>query len=208
MLDFETKFCALRKASFQNFDKIGMADISLLPKEYSTKAAPKTKEAKLFTILSFVLFFAVLGAWGGLYFYNSQIDKEIKKVKEEIEAIPLGERKSQVDKIEEANKKLNVFGGILNNHVYASNIFDEVENFTLKKVYLNEFDVDIKKNVVSLGGITDSYTTFAKQYNELNGRRDTIKKTEIDSVAMAKSGIEFGLTLFVSSNIFLKNTTN
>lgn len=181
-----------------------MADISLLPKEYSTKAAPKSKETKLFSVLSFVLFFLILGAWGGLYFYNSQISKEINKIQEEIEAIPLGERKEQVQKIEEANKKLNVFGGILNSHTYASNIFGEVEGFTLKKVYFNEFDVDVKKNTISLGGITDSYTTFAKQYNELKNRPDTIRKAEIDSVAMAKIGIEFKLTLFMSSNTFLK----
>lgn len=185
-----------------------MPDISLLPKEYGLKAAPAAKETKLFAVLSFLILFATIGAWGGLYFYNSQISKNVDMVKDEISALPLGDREKEVEKIEEANEKLGAFGGILNNHIYMSNIFSEIEKFTLKKVYFNKFNIDTSKNLLELHGATDSYTTFAKQYNKFNEDSNIVRKADIDKVTTTRGGVDFQVKLYLTNNVFWKNINN
>lgn len=182
-----------------------MADISLLPKEYAIKAAPPTKKAKIFSIFSFILLIVVLGFWGGLYFYNNQLNKEIVGLKGEIDEVRQGENQDKVRKINEANRKINIFNERFNKHIYVSNVFAEIENFTLKKVYFSSFTVDVPKNLVTLSGTTDSYTNFSKQYNELNDKDGVIDGVDIDSVKSSKSGVDFNFSLYLADSIFYKS---
>lgn len=182
-----------------------MADISLLPREYTTKVAPPTKKAKIFSILSFLLLFVVLGSWGGLYFYNNQLSQEIANLKSEMEEVRQGENQDQVVKINEANKKISTFEDKFKRHVYASNVFTEIEKFTLKKVYFGTFVVDVPKNLITLSGVTDSYTNFSKQYNELNNRTGIVDGVDIDSVRSSDDGVDFNLSLYLADSIFYKS---
>lgn len=182
-----------------------MADISLLPKEYAIKVAPPTKKAKIFSIFSFLLLFVVLGSWGGLYFYNNQLGQEITSLKGEMDEVRQGENQDKVRKINEANRKINIFNEKFNKHIYVSNVFTEIEKFTLKKVYFNSFTVDVPKNLVTLSGTTDSYTNFSKQYNELNNEDGVVEGVDIDSVELSKSGVEFNFSLYLADSIFYKS---
>lgn len=184
-----------------------MPETSLLPKEYAIQVAPTPKGLRIFVAFSYLFLFAVLIGWGGLYFYKLQISDQINKIEEEIEGIKstsLKGRDEEVKKIKEASDKLDDFRDILNDHIYTTNIFKQLESFTLKTVYFNKFDLDVKKGALALSGITDSYETFAKQYSRLKTEESVIRGISIDSVVLTREGVEFSFKILLSNNVLLK----
>lgn len=184
-----------------------MPEVSLLPKEYAVKAEPTPKGLKMFTVFSYLFLFVMLSAWGGLYFYKLQISDQINKIKEEIEEIKstsLKGRNEEVEKIKEASEKLGEFKDILDGHIYASSIFKQLENITLKTVYFHKFDLDAKRGALTLAGITDSYETFAKQFSKLETEKSVARDVAIDSVSLTREGVEFSFKMLLSNNVLLK----
>lgn len=184
-----------------------MPEVSLLPKEYAIPIAPTPRGLRIFAVFSYLFLVVVLSIWGGLYFYKLQISDQINKVNEEIEGIKstsLKGRDEEIKKIKEASEKLGEFKKVLDGHIYTSNIFNQLEVITLKTVYFNKFDLDIKKQTLMLGGVTDSYESFAKQFSELKTGKDIVGDVTIDSVSLTKEGVEFSFKITLSDNALLK----
>lgn len=185
---------------------VKLPDISLLPKEYTVKA-PLAKMGVGLSAILFIILFLVLASWGGLYFYKNQLRDEVDILNDKIKEVPIQGRESDVAKINDMGKKIANLKDILDNHIFASNIFKEVENFTLKKVYFNEFNVDTQKSTLHLSGVADSYTTFAKQFSELNNIKESgkiLQKVDSESMKFSKDGVEFGFNLTLYADIFKK----
>lgn len=181
-----------------------MADISLLPKEYITKAEPTPALASRLSSLSYVFIFLVLVAWGGLYFYNSRLVSQISKIDGEIQSISLRGREQEVSKINRASQELGSFKGILDSHIYSSDIFSGIEKLTLKNVYFDKFSLDVKKNELYLSGIADSYTSFAKQLSALKNKSNFVRSIEIQSTRLSKEGVEFSFRIVLVDGILIK----
>lgn len=184
-----------------------MPDISLLPKEYAVPAAPAPKGSRALILFSALVFFGALSGWGGLYFYKTQLQKETNENKakvEEIKNTSLKDKQDEIEKIKEASEKLNNLKGVLDGHIYASNVFAAIENLTLKTVYFNELDLDSKKAALELKGVADSYDTFAKQFSHLKNQTETIKKIDVESVSLSKEGVEFSFIMDLNKALLLK----
>lgn len=181
-----------------------MADISLLPKEYSTKFESAPRSAGKVHALSYLLLFIVLAAWGGLYFYNKQTTDQISRIDEEIGAISFEGREQEVAKINEATEKLGKFKSILDLHAYPSYIFNAIEKLTLKNVYFGKFSLDTKKNEMFLSGVADSYASFAKQITALKTKSDFVRAIEIQSTRLSKEGVEFDLRIVMIDGVLVK----
>ena len=180
-----------------------MADISLLPKEYGSKTTSAVRLPKGVFSLSYIILFLVIAGWGGLYFYSSQLQKEIDLVIDGIEKInneDLAGRNEEVDKIKVANNKLNNFKGIFDKHSYSSEVFGFIEGITLKKVQFSKFNLDVSKAAVNLSGVARSYSDFAKQINKLKSEKD-VRDVEISSFNIDREGIKFDLRMALVSDI-------
>lgn len=181
-----------------------MADISLLPKEYATKAEPAPKLTGGLSVFSYLFIFLVLAAWGGLYLYNNRSISQINKINDEIKSISFEGREQEVAKINEADQKLGSFKNILDSHVYSTDIFSGIEKLTLKNVYFDKFSLDVKKNELYLSGVSDSYTSFAKQLSALKDKSDFVRTIEIQSTRLSKEGVEFSFRIVLVDGILIK----
>lgn len=183
-----------------------MPDISLLPKEYAVEAAAP-KGSRSLIIFSSLIFFGALFAWGGIYFYTAQLEKQINDANarvEEIKNTSLKDRQQRVEEIKSASEKLKNFKGVLDGHVYISNIFKTVEDLTLKTVYFNKFELDSKEATLSLSGVADTYDTFTKQFSYLKYQDKIIRKIDVESVSLTKEGVEFSFEASLNRNVLLK----
>lgn len=158
-------------------------------------------------LFSVLVFFGALSGWGGLYFYNMQLQKQTDEMDaqvSEIKNVKLSDRQKEIDKIKEASEKLDNFKGVLDGHIYTSNVFAAIEKLTLKTVYFYEFDLDSKKAALELKGVADSYDTFAKQFSHFKNQTGTIKKIDVESVSLTKNGIEFSFDVILDKALLLK----
>lgn len=164
------------------------------------------KATRWFGALSYFLFFLVLGAWGGLYFYNSQLKDQISKIGEEIDAVALSleDKEGQIQKINEANEKLNILGNVINSHIYFSNALKELEKTTLKAVYFKKFGFSAEKNILSLSGSTNSHTNFSKQVSVFKSQSDIFRNVKIGQINIPRDEIEFDLEMALSGGVLSK----
>lgn len=190
---------------------VKLPEISLLPKEYAAVASPIPKGGRILIAFSTLIFFGALFGWGGLYFYKTQLQKQTNENEAKVEGIKntsLKDKEGQINKIKEASEKLNNFKGVLDSHIYTSNVFTAIENLTLKTVYFSELDLDSKKAILELKGVADSYDTFAKQFSHLKNQTETIRKIDVESVSLTKNGIEFSFIIDLDRKLLLKQKTN
>ena len=185
---------------------IKLPDISLLPKEYTAQTSFAEKRAGFLSIALYIFLFLILAGWGGLYFYGIRLQDDAEILNERMKMVPIQGRESEVAKINEMNKKIASLKGILDNHIFASNIFKKIEDSTLKRVYFDRFDIDPRKLTLSLSGVADSYTTFAKQFSEFNKLKDEgiFRKVDSESIKFTKDGVEFGFNIALYAKIFKK----
>jgi len=181
-----------------------MADISLLPKEYTIKSSPISPDANRLNIIASILLILTLAAWAGLYFNNGKLVGQINKVNNEIQSISLGGRDQEVAKINSLNQKLGSFKGILGSHIYSSNIFSDIEKLTLKNVYFDKFSLNTNKNELFLSGVAQSYASFAKQISAFKTKSDFIRDIEIQSTRISKEGVEFSFRILLIDGTLVK----
>lgn len=181
-----------------------MADISLLPKEYTVKVSSVSPAANKLNVLASIFLILILASWGGLYFYNGQLAGQINKISNEIQSISLKGRDQEVAKINEADQKLGSFKGILDSHIYSSDIFSDIEKVTLKNVYFDKFSLSANKNELFLSGVAQSYTSFAKQLDAFKTKSNFVRNIEIQSTRLSKEGVEFSFKILLIDGILIK----
>lgn len=181
-----------------------MPDISLLPKEYAVEMPATNAAVSAFAVIAYIFIVLALAAWGGFYFYKSSLEEEIDGFEAQIQASPLQGKENEIKKIKSAETLLNNFSRTLESHVYLSNIFNIIEDYTLKKGSLNKFSVNTKDGSAVFGGVVGSYEDFAKQLSKIKSESETIKRADIESLKFSRSGIEFELELLLNKNVWLK----
>lgn len=182
-----------------------MPDISLFPKEYAVETPQTNVAMSVFAVLSYIFIVLIFAAWGGLYFYKNYLQEEINGLDAQIQASPLQGKQDEIKKIKSAETLLTNFNKALASHVYLSNIFTIIEDYTLKKGSLNKFSVDTKDSSAVFGGIVDSYEDFAKQLGKFKTESGIVKRADIDSLKFSRIGIEFQLKFLLDKNIWLKS---
>ncbi len=152
--------------------------------------------------------FLALG-YGGLIYWQKQKQEQIAPLLARIESIGKDLKIAEADKNELFNfqKKLKIAKTLLDRHVYWTNFFKFLENYTLPEVYFNNFSGDINGNYV-LDSRTTNYDNIAKQLIAFKQAGIVLSAQsqggQILGQSQAGGEIKFQLELSVDKKIFVE----
>lgn len=161
--------------------------VSFIPKKpLSGRIERRTRPVSFVLFLSFFIFFVTLTVYGGLYFYYANLETVLDNKTKELEVAK--EKADPTGAIEKAKKlqiKINNTKNLLNKHVAPSQVFNLLEEVTLKSVVLDGFTLEKRNKQVESKSVTQAISTFnfviktngiAQSYASLAYQSDILKK--------------------------------
>ena len=188
--------------------------ISFIPqKPISRKVQRPSRPISLMIAVSFTIFFLTFAVYGGMFFYNNNLEKLIDDKQEDLKSAK--EKLDPDNTIEEAQKfqkKIDDIKSILGSHVSASAVFGLLEDITLKSVFFNTFEFSMDKEVsiqdsekdaggtsrrfiVSLDGVAPNYSSVAYQSDVI--KKEIKENNRIESFSISNVSLnDTGSVLF------------
>ena len=117
--------------------------------ERATSARP----VGLLTIISIFIFFTVVVASGGLYFYKGVLSKSIVQMEKDLALAKNRFEPSKITQLQTLDKRLRASSLVLSNHIATSPIFKALQAITMKTVRYTKFSYELgtDKNPKILG---------------------------------------------------------
>lgn len=149
-----------------------MADIkaTFIPKKPLTQERKKKKTplTSFVIFVSLIIFLATLSLWGGIYFYNVLLDRNMQQASESVERAKEAIDPELIVNLDRANKRIDTTQALLDSHVVISPVFDLLEELTLPAVRFERFDYRSAQGnrdgiTLTLTGETRDYSTLALQ---------------------------------------------
>lgn len=139
--------------------------------------ATPSRRTSLLTIISIFIFFAVVLASGGLYFYKGIIEKNIQNMNSELTLAKNSFEPSKITQLQVLDKRLRAADTILANHITVSPIFEALQSLTMKTVRYTKFGYSIgtdNKIDVKMSGQAVGYRSIALQSDLLGTNKNLI----------------------------------
>jgi len=170
----------------------------LIPKE-RVKASSIIN--KLF-LLSLILLIILGGIYAFLKYKNYSIQSKIKDAENQIVKISAGKDGETEKYVFDAQKKIEDFLKVFENHKIASNFLAFINESSNKEVKFSELNFNTKTNNVSLKGETKNFDTLGKQILNLK-KSDLVKGLDISNISLNKEGkVDFAIIFSLDSKIF------
>ena len=142
---------------------------SFIPKKpILEERAVSTRPVGLLTIISIFIFFTVVIASGGLYFYKGVLEKNIVKMKNDLKIASNRFEPQKIQQLQTLDKRLHSSNEILSKHLAISPIFKALQDITMKTVRYTKFSYDLgtdknPKINIKMSGIAVGYRSVALQ---------------------------------------------
>jgi hypothetical protein len=142
---------------------------SFIPKKpMIEERAVVSQPVGLLTIISIFIFFTVIIATGGLYFYDGVLKKNIATMENDLNLAKNRFEPSKIVQLQVLDKRLIASTEILSKHVAISPIFEALQDITMKTVSYNKFSYDFDGNknskiLVKMTGTAVGYKSVALQ---------------------------------------------
>ena len=107
--------------------------------ERATSARP----VGLLTIISIFIFFTVVVASGGLYFYKGVLSKSIVQMEKDLALAKNRFEPSKITQLQTLDKRLRASSLVLLNHIATSPIFKALQAITMKTVRYTKFGYEL-----------------------------------------------------------------
>lgn len=186
-----------------------MAEINLLKSELQHRGpfsfGPKGL-ASLYVVAGILVL--VLGVWGGLYFYDLELQKKSRLLEQQTATVDfeVGQVEGQRREAISFQRRLNNLVVLLDEHVFWTPVFEELEKFTFKGAAFNTLQVDVADHTFILTGTVSSYQDMGKLLLGLrqssNVQGVTLQSSGITETGQA--GYNFNLELLFDPKLFLK----
>ncbi len=154
-------------------------------------------------VLSLVVIFFVLAVYAGSYAYRQSLFAQAQTIDDQLASLEKQRDKEKEKRFIDFQKQLNVVGPLLAAHVNWSEALGKIQRLMEPKVQVNSLHAEVLKQVVSIEGFADSYSTVAKQvaalYNE--PAITDIVLNKISSISTGK--IKFDMVLKFNTERFL-----
>jgi len=187
-----------------------MPEISLIPKKQEFELKFSFQNVIFYLPIAFLSI--VVLVFFGFFIYNLFLQRSVNSVNEKITTIE-SQRDLSADErfINEAfnlNTRIQNLKGILDGHIYPSNLFAFFEKITLPKTRFSGLAAGLTEGKISTKGETDGYVGMVKQiivFSKIQG----IKNAKVDGITLAPNGrIAFGLELSFDKKILFEKSTN
>jgi len=143
---------------------------SFIPKRPMIEERATTQRPVGVLLLAAVLlFFAMVIASAGLYFYKGIVAKSITKMENDLLLAKNRFEPSRISQLQVLDKRLKASTEILGNHIAISPIFRGIEEITMKSVRFTKFSYDLNKEttkgivIVKMSGVAVGYRSVALQ---------------------------------------------
>lgn len=179
-----------------------MVDINLVPREYRKK---RERFAHIFSKTGgAVLALAILSLllYGGLLFYESNFNKTIDNINQEIVNLDIKRDLKTEQTMIDLDRKLEVLKDMFEEHLYWSKLFNKIEDLTVSEAYFSDarFNLIGEELTFSFSGNALTYTTLARQMVSFQ------EEPEVDSVRVSEIFLsEEGGIAFDFEVVFLKS---
>jgi len=153
-------------------------------------------------IISILIFFTVVVATGGLYFYKGVLAKNIEKMENDLNLAKNRFEPSKILQLQVLNERLNASSEILKKHIVVSPIFKALQQVTMKTISYTKFgyyidDID-GRIVVKMSGIAVGYRSVALQSDLLTKNKNLIDPVFSNLLLDDKGNVLFDLEFSVN----------
>lgn len=142
---------------------------SFIPKKpIIEERAAVARPVSLLTIISIFIFFTVILASGGLYFYKVYLTKNITQMQGDLNLAKGRFESSKIVQLQVLDKRLIASTEILSKHIAISPIFQALQTLTMKTVRFTKFSYSLgdekSSNVnIKMSGMALGYRSIALQ---------------------------------------------
>ena len=177
-----------------------------------------SRPVSLLTIVSIFIFFTMLLATGGLYFYKAILEKNITQMQASLVVAKGSFEPEKISQLQVLDKRLQASKEILGKHISVSPIFSALSKVTIKNIRYTKFSYALSsdssgKVMVSMSGVANwtlGYKAIALQ-SDIFAQNKDYKDFFIDPVFSnlapdTKGNILFDLNFSV--NVTALNYTN
>ena len=145
---------------------------SFIPKRSTGKVTPvrSGKRIYIFSYIAYVFFFGTLLSVVGIFFLNSQAEKQLQSFISKVEEQQQSFNRGQIDTIRKLDSRIKTAEQVLGWHVAPSRLFEELEAVIVKTVRLQSFTYTRTTGggaVFSFGGLTDTFDVLLFQRDVL-----------------------------------------
>ncbi len=177
---------------------------SFIPKKpMIEQRAVASRPIGFFTVISIFLFFTMVVASGGLYFYKSVLLKNITQMQNELKLAQGSFEPAKIVQLQVLDKRLNAANDILNNHIIVSPIFDALQSVTMKTISYTDFSYSMDDNNgkpkmnIKMSGVAVGYQSIALQADLFSGNKFLIDPVFSNLLLDDKGNVTFELNFSV-----------
>lgn len=147
----------------------------------------------IFTVLSTIIFFLTIVAGGGIFFWQQSLKTQVQ----EVEATLVKESKSfsqdTIQDLTNLSNRLKSSEELLDSRLYASKIFELLNQNTIKTVRFSKFSVDPSmvdktKLKMTVSGQAKDYASVALQSDVFSKLTNTVLEYEFSNLTLDQSG--------------------
>jgi len=136
-----------------------------------------------------------------MYLENIKLAEFWQLVGEESSIGSSEERLKEIEVLE-AQRKINDFSKIFNNHRVVSPFFKLLENLTHPKVWFFSLNLDVKNSFALLSGYAGDFEALDQQL-KIFEKEKMIEKVKLESLSIKEEGFpNFTLQLFLKKDLF------
>lgn len=168
--------------------------VSFIPKNPLTHEESFMDRRRPRSIAGFLATFAFVvsvSAYGGLYFYNASLTKELKNKTEGVNKTKIALAQSpEIEQAKTFRERTVLVKELLNAHVAVSPIFDIIANNTLGSIEYSEFSFkhNNTKWQLELSGEAPSYASLAYQADVFKGNAADFNDFKISDIKLTETG--------------------
>ena len=170
----------------------------------STPGGGGPRTINLFSLLATVLFIGTILLAGGVFFYESYLEKGLETDKEELAKVRKDADPNLIKKVVRLDSRIVTSKKLIDYHVAVSPFFNYLSTITLKTVRFKDFDFSYlgKDNItVSLSGEASGYEAIALQ-SDLLVKQQELSNVIVGDLALKDNGrVDFSVSAIVKSDL-------
>ncbi|MBP7006607.1 MAG: hypothetical protein KBC44_01925 [Candidatus Pacebacteria bacterium] len=175
---------------------------SFIPKKpLVSQRATTSQPIGLLTIIPLIIFFGMIIAGAGIYFYKNSLAQSLTKMENDLNLARNRFEDDKISQLELLDKRLRASSSVLNNHVTVSPIFQALQEVTMKTVRYTRFDYSITGDTpeikVTMAGQTTNYKSIALQSELFANKKFFIDPVFSNLSLDEKGNVMFDLTFNV-----------
>jgi hypothetical protein len=160
----------------------------------------------LFTVIAIFIFFTVLIASGGLYFYKQLLNRNILSMRTSLNTAKAEFETSSIVRMQILDNRLKAADEILSRHISVRPIFDILQRITMKTVQYTTFSYDLGADkdtmvAVRMRGLAVGYRDVALQSDLFDASDELIDPVFSNLTPDTDGNIAFDLEFMVERDL-------